>query len=119
MRKCPVCGSLSFDDMDTCFGCMHAFESSDSDAIPESVLAACAVEPDDDIEPEEAVAGGMIVPMVTDVRAARRAPEMETCDAVASGELSGFGALGGSVRFDRADGVVEVRIVVDFRNLPA
>lgn len=26
MKTCPICGSTIFDDMDTCFGCMHRFQ---------------------------------------------------------------------------------------------
>lgn len=29
MKTCPVCGSICFDDMPTCFGCMHRFSSND------------------------------------------------------------------------------------------
>jgi len=25
MKTCPQCGSLAFDDQDTCYGCMHRF----------------------------------------------------------------------------------------------
>lgn len=28
MIKCPVCGSMCFDDMEICFGCMHRFEDA-------------------------------------------------------------------------------------------
>jgi len=27
MKICPVCNALSFDDMDTCFACLHHFSS--------------------------------------------------------------------------------------------
>lgn len=26
MKKCPVCKSNIFDDMDTCYNCLHKFE---------------------------------------------------------------------------------------------
>lgn len=29
MKTCPVCGSVIFDDMDTCFGCMHRFQGDE------------------------------------------------------------------------------------------
>ncbi len=28
MKVCPVCKSLSFDDAEVCYGCLHRFESS-------------------------------------------------------------------------------------------
>lgn len=28
MKKCPVCGGMSFDDALTCFGCMHRFDTA-------------------------------------------------------------------------------------------
>ena len=29
MKVCPVCKARVFDDMDTCYGCLHRFDSSD------------------------------------------------------------------------------------------
>lgn len=29
MKVCPTCKSRCFDDMDTCYGCMHHFSDSD------------------------------------------------------------------------------------------
>ncbi|MBQ9067746.1 MAG: hypothetical protein IJ131_01615 [Eggerthellaceae bacterium] len=29
MKKCPICGGMSFDDAQTCFGCMHRFDAQD------------------------------------------------------------------------------------------
>ena len=26
MKKCPVCGAECFDDMETCFECLHSFK---------------------------------------------------------------------------------------------
>jgi hypothetical protein len=26
MKMCPICGSATFDDAKTCFGCMHPYE---------------------------------------------------------------------------------------------
>ena len=25
MKACPICGSLTFDDADTCYGCLYSF----------------------------------------------------------------------------------------------
>lgn len=35
MKVCPVCKSRLFDDMDTCYGCMHRFENDSSSVISE------------------------------------------------------------------------------------
>lgn len=29
-KKCPVCGAISFKDMDVCFGCLHRFEEDEA-----------------------------------------------------------------------------------------
>ena len=31
MKFCPVCKSNVFDDMDTCFNCLHKFSEADGD----------------------------------------------------------------------------------------
>ena len=31
MKVCPVCKARVFDDMDTCYGCLHRFDSSDAE----------------------------------------------------------------------------------------
>ena len=36
MKKCPVCNSRLFDDMDVCYNCLHHFEDID-DIKEESV----------------------------------------------------------------------------------
>lgn len=33
MKICPVCKSRCFDDMDTCYGCMHKFKDEKSKKI--------------------------------------------------------------------------------------
>lgn len=30
MKECPICGSICFDDMPICFGCMHKFTPEDT-----------------------------------------------------------------------------------------
>lgn len=30
MKICPVCNSRCFDDMDTCYGCLHRFTEDDT-----------------------------------------------------------------------------------------
>ena len=32
MKDCPVCGAAAFDDARTCFGCLHRFESENTNA---------------------------------------------------------------------------------------
>ena len=29
-KTCPICGSVCFADMDTCFGCLHHFTDADA-----------------------------------------------------------------------------------------
>lgn len=31
MKVCPTCKSRCFDDMDTCYGCMHQFSENDNE----------------------------------------------------------------------------------------
>lgn len=33
MKVCPTCKSRCFDDMDTCYGCMHQFSDDDNKKI--------------------------------------------------------------------------------------
>ena len=48
MKTCPVCEARCFDDMDTCFGCMHVFEKEEgetalaSDGFPENPEVAAS-----------------------------------------------------------------------------
>lgn len=30
MKRCPVCSAMAFEDMDTCFSCLHHFEDEPS-----------------------------------------------------------------------------------------
>lgn len=39
MKTCPVCNSTCFDDIDTCFGCMHRFEDDLFVGSEEATLA--------------------------------------------------------------------------------
>ena len=32
MKTCPICNAVTFDDAETCFGCMHRFADSEGDA---------------------------------------------------------------------------------------
>ena len=34
MKTCPTCGSVCFDDMDTCFDCLHRFDQESEPVIP-------------------------------------------------------------------------------------
>lgn len=33
-KTCPVCGAVCFSDMDTCFGCLHHFDESETLRVP-------------------------------------------------------------------------------------
>lgn len=33
MKECPICKSISFDDMEVCFGCLYNFESGPLQSI--------------------------------------------------------------------------------------
>lgn len=35
MKQCPVCQSFVFDDIDTCYGCMHRFSMPERDTSSE------------------------------------------------------------------------------------
>ncbi|MCL2882856.1 MAG: hypothetical protein FWF30_00065 [Coriobacteriia bacterium] len=37
MRTCPYCQSISFDDIDTCYGCLHRFTDSEKTGIAQIV----------------------------------------------------------------------------------
>ena len=39
MKTCPTCNAVCFDDMATCYGCLHAFTSDDV-AVPEELSNA-------------------------------------------------------------------------------
>ena len=43
MKTCPICNAVCFDDMDTCFGCLHRFDDASTNqgapiATPDSVF---------------------------------------------------------------------------------
>ena len=52
MKFCPVCKSNVFDDMDTCFNCLHKFSSEKAEAVQqkESSLASSDSSPSDFVE---------------------------------------------------------------------
>lgn len=33
MKKCPVCGANVFEDMDTCYNCLHSFNKDENKAM--------------------------------------------------------------------------------------
>ena len=39
MRTCPVCHATSFDDVQTCFSCMHRFEDDTEVVFEEPAIA--------------------------------------------------------------------------------
>ena len=39
MKKCPVCNARTFEDMETCFGCMHRFkDEKDNPSVEEGSM---------------------------------------------------------------------------------
>lgn len=49
LKKCPICGAQSFEDIETCFGCMHQFKNdqineSKLEAIPEPILETARID---------------------------------------------------------------------------
>lgn len=46
-KACPVCRSMCFSDMDTCYGCLHKFDDARDVSCVDSSL------PDESFEPEE------------------------------------------------------------------
>jgi hypothetical protein len=51
MRTCPICQATCFDDMETCFGCMHRFEAGDDEV---------------EMPPQAALNSSVAVPMQSD-----------------------------------------------------
>lgn len=45
MRTCPICHTAVFDDMDTCYGCMHRFEEEEGRCDADAMEAALGTEP--------------------------------------------------------------------------
>jgi hypothetical protein len=35
MKTCPVCKAVAFDDALVCFGCMHRYDSQETDGSPQ------------------------------------------------------------------------------------
>ena len=33
MKKCPQCGSITFDDMEVCYGCLHRFDGTEQQVV--------------------------------------------------------------------------------------
>lgn len=51
MKVCPVCKSRCFDDMDTCYGCMHNFNEVD-DLIDDEISSVWKEDVMDSMIPE-------------------------------------------------------------------
>ena len=44
MKKCPVCGAECFDDMETCFECLHSFkEDAHAEKTPIEQMTEAAI----------------------------------------------------------------------------
>ncbi|MBQ9022216.1 MAG: hypothetical protein IJ113_09470 [Eggerthellaceae bacterium] len=53
MKVCPVCQTKSFDDMETCYGCMHHFNnegSAESESVTKELEEISPAEPPQRIE---------------------------------------------------------------------
>lgn len=44
LKKCPVCGAQSFEDIEVCYGCMHQFKEDHLTIAPETVPAETPLE---------------------------------------------------------------------------
>ena len=58
MKACPVCKARVFDDMDTCYGCLHRFDSPDAEEAHGGVFepeepSDCSGKARDSVEAEE------------------------------------------------------------------
>ena len=49
MKACPICGSLTFDDSDTCFGCMHRFAPGEGLVTEADNQVVADMPPDTDV----------------------------------------------------------------------
>lgn len=50
-KTCPVCGSICFNDMDTCFGCLHHF--ADTDALKTTPIPIMRGVPQSEMHPTQ------------------------------------------------------------------
>lgn len=99
MKTCPVCKASCFDDMETCFGCLHDF-SRKSASVPQHAKGPILESSlEDDLEPEEAIlparAGGAIVPA-----AGAHATEISLAPDLSMGVPAGYRLV---LRFEPAD----------------
>ena len=58
MKTCPVCKARCFDDMGTCFGCLHDFTRKGASGPLHAKGPVLESSLEDDLEPEEAVMPG-------------------------------------------------------------
>lgn len=45
MKSCPVCGARTFDDAQTCYGCLHRFEGGETDAAGMPIMPVAQAAP--------------------------------------------------------------------------
>ena len=96
MKVCPYCQSTSFDDMESCFGCLHRFDApAPATIIPtfaeDDVMDAYKPEPEPDLEPTQE--GTATLPRVPVVALNERATIIPSVSPLPESAQAGFSGI--------------------------
>ena len=96
MKVCPYCQSTSFDDMESCFGCLHRFDApAPATIIPafaeDDVMDLYKPEPEPDLEPK--LEGTVPLPRVPVVALNESATIIPTVSPLPESAQAGFSGI--------------------------
>ncbi len=116
LKKCPVCGSSCFSDMDVCYGCLHRFGRSEA----QLVVAPCSQSADEGVAScQDAYDGHSCLPEAQDAgtrEAERASGDLMPCDVNACSRKEKSPSDNGDCRCDDArrcdSGFEQIEIIV-------
>lgn len=62
MKTCPICHANSFEDMQTCFGCMHRFDDEPKQLVVKPAVEALSIEEPTVAEPPQRIEIPLVEP---------------------------------------------------------
>ncbi len=118
-KTCPICGSVCFADMDTCFGCLHHFTDADATKttpIPivrnnERVIAPASISA---AQP----AAGMKHPRMKEHARIKISPTTKSSELQTEsveGRNGGGDAITHRIRTETAGGAFEIALTIEVR----
>lgn len=75
MKACPICGSLTFDDADTCYGCLYRFAPGEGLVVEVDNQGVASIAPDvvPDMDEERTAVSNKALRFTVDVSPRRSA----------------------------------------------